>query len=67
LLQRPGFSEPPPYSVSFVEDRWSGVSDKDRQIEAARAEHGMIDGLLEEVRSTPKTSEQAVRQASERL
>lgn len=62
-----GFSEPPPYSVSFVDDLWDQVSNKDRQIGVVRVEQGMIDGLLEEARSTLKSSEQALRQSKERL
>lgn len=61
------FPEPGPYSVDFVDDLWNKVQVKDREIETARLEQAMFEGLLETQRLALINSEQALRKAVEAL
>ncbi|MDD1621445.1 MAG: mechanosensitive ion channel [Methylococcaceae bacterium] len=61
------FSEPPPYSMDFIDDQWQQVRMKAHEIEAARLEQIMFDGLLETRRQEFQLSAQNLRQANEAL
>lgn len=61
------FSEPPPYSIDFVDDQWKQVRLKDREIESAQLELDMLESMIEAQRQTFQTSAQNLRKASEAL
>ncbi|WP_340123783.1 mechanosensitive ion channel domain-containing protein [Methylobacter svalbardensis] len=61
------FSEPPPYSIDFVDDQWQQVRLKDRELEAARLEQAMLESLLESQRQAFQSSAQNQRKFSEQL
>ena len=62
-----GFSEPPPYSVDFVDDLWRQVRLNDHEYESARLEQAMIESLLESQRQSFQSSAQNMRKANESL
>ncbi|MGZ8157696.1 MAG: mechanosensitive ion channel domain-containing protein [Methylobacter sp.] len=61
------FSEPPPYSIDFVDDQWKQVRLKDREIESAQLELDMLESMIETQRQTFQKSAQNLRKASETL
>ncbi|MCQ8102600.1 mechanosensitive ion channel [Methylomonas sp. SURF-2] len=61
------FSEPPPYSVDFIDYQWQQVRLKDRELEATRLEQALFDGLLETRRQEFQESSKNLRQANEAL
>ncbi|MDT4290354.1 mechanosensitive ion channel [Methylomonas sp. MO1] len=61
------FSEPPPYSVDFIDYQWQQVRLKDHELEATRLEQTLFDGLLETRRQEYLESAQNLRQANEAL
>lgn len=62
-----GFSEPPPYSVDFVDDLWRQLRLKDHELESAQLEQSMIENLLESQRTSFQSSAQNLRKATESL
>ncbi|MDO8940334.1 MAG: mechanosensitive ion channel [Methylicorpusculum sp.] len=62
-----GFSDPPPYSLAFIQDQWQQVRLKDREIESARIELAMLEAMVESHRQAFQLSSQNSRKADERL
>lgn len=61
------FSEPPPYSIDFVDYQWQQVRLKAHEIEATKIEQAMFDSLLETRRQEFQLSAQNLRKANEAL
>ena len=62
-----GFPDPPPYSVTFIDDLWAQTVTKSGEVETVRIEANMFDGLVEDAREQLTLSQQALRQAREKL
>lgn len=62
-----GFQDPPPYPADFVDGLWNQVRAKNREIEALRAEQGVVQTLSDVARADFKASERTLRQAAEQL
>jgi small-conductance mechanosensitive channel len=61
------FSEPPPYSVDFIDYQWQQVRLKDHELVAIRLEQSLFDGLLDMRRQEFQESAQNLRKANETL
>ena len=61
------FSEPPPYSMDFIDYQWQQVRLKDHELVAIRLEQSLFDGLLDTRRQEFQESAQNLRKANETL
>ncbi len=62
-----GPAERPPYGIDFVDGLWGAVLAKIREIESLENQRKLTDSLHAELRSTLEQSQQAYRNAQERL
>lgn len=62
-----GFTESPPYPVSFVDDLWNQVRAKDREIQVGRVDLEFMESVLDDARAKLKPLGQALRRADERM
>ncbi|MGA9165115.1 MAG: mechanosensitive ion channel domain-containing protein [Thiobacillus sp.] len=62
-----GFGQTPPYDIAMVDEWWAQVRRKAREIDAARVEQRLVDGVFEQAKNKLKATQQAQRQADEQV
>jgi small-conductance mechanosensitive channel/uncharacterized protein YdcH (DUF465 family) len=62
-----GFAQKPPYDIALVDDWWTQVRSKTREMDATRVEQRLVDSLFEQEKKTLKVAQQVQRQADEQV